>query len=375
MIAARVLTTLGVLLGLSQMAGCLNGASTTTESTCGAAAPLTEDSDTGAGMADKHLALTFDDGPSVQTLELSAYLKAHGIRAAFFVNGHCFGAGNPCGNPPHATPASIFKRVIADGHIIGNHTQNHLDLTDLATYPASPAGDTGLVKALSETDALIAPYVKANRFLFRAPFGAWNARDNAVLNASPMRKYIGPVRWDIGGEIIGDQATGFAADWDCWQDNGNGVLSTKACGDRYLNEIKSRHKGVVLMHDAAFGDVGPHPLTHAPGNTLHMVKYLIPLLKAEGYTFVRLDKVPQLAKALPKFTIAGVDTDSDDPETAPAADAGDAGVAAAATDASSSQSGAAPVASASTSKVAAAPCSSPATPLAPKEYPHVDSVH
>ncbi len=58
-------------------------------------------------------------------------------------------------------------------------------------------------------------------------------------------------------------------------------LSPEACGDRYMAEIKAKKKGIVLLHDI-----------HA--KTQLMVKYLVPKLKAEGYTFVRLDQIQGL---------------------------------------------------------------------------------
>jgi hypothetical protein len=49
------------------------------------------------------------------------------------------------------------------------------------------------------------------------------------------------------------------------------------------------------MHDPYFNDLDPNQ-----GGTVDMVKYLVPKLKAEGYQFVRVDKVPDInAKLTP----------------------------------------------------------------------------
>jgi peptidoglycan/xylan/chitin deacetylase (PgdA/CDA1 family) len=267
---------------------------------------------TGTSLGGKQLALTFDDGPGSQTLALSSWLAGQGIRATFFVNGHCFGSSvtsnGQCQQNASATPASILGQVEADGHLVGNHTTDHYDLTTLS--------DSQIVSEVTTTDTIISPFVAGGHFVFRAPFGAWSAHDYTVLHASPMDKYVGPVSWDVGGAMT----SRYAADWDCWQNlDGYGVMTTKACGDRYLNEIGDVGRGIVLMHDADYGNVTNHSLTSGQGNTIDMVKYIVPILKSQGYTFVRLDEVPDIASALgatpppPPPTDAGTVTCAYDP--------------------------------------------------------------
>ncbi len=180
------------------------------------------------------------------------------------------------------------------GHVVANHTHDHLDMTDRAAFPETAAGSTKLVQQVASTDALIAPFVKDGRFLFRAPFGAFDARDKSILHASEMKKYVGHVGWDIGS----DRTATTAADWACWQDKPQ--LTTKACGDLYLAEIQKVGKGIVLLHDGDYGNVTNHSTTSGVGNTADMVKYLVPLLKARGFTFVRVDAVPAIASAIAK---------------------------------------------------------------------------
>jgi peptidoglycan/xylan/chitin deacetylase (PgdA/CDA1 family) len=60
--------------------------------------------------------LTFDDGPIPEvTPWVLDVLKARDIKATFF----CVGA-NVKNNP------DIYARILAEGHTVGNHTQNHL---------------------------------------------------------------------------------------------------------------------------------------------------------------------------------------------------------------------------------------------------------
>jgi peptidoglycan/xylan/chitin deacetylase (PgdA/CDA1 family) len=339
---------------------------------CTNTAALSAAAFTGTGLSPKQLALTFDDGPGSRTLELSAYLRDAGLVAAFFVNGHCFGEGNPCGNPGRS-PAEVFSQLRADGHIVANHTQNHLDLTQFA---AGPAGDDGIVNALAATDDLIASYVDFERFLFRAPYGAWNARDYEVLAGSSMSKYVGPIRWDIGGAMESDDNTGFAADWDCWQNrSGFGGKTTAQCGRRYLNEIATRGRGIVLMHDSDSGNTANHQADVGVGNTVDMVKWLVPRLIADGYSFVRLDEVPSIAEALPAVPPP---PPAPEPPPAPQEDAGSSSLTAPA-DGGKSPSEVSPPAS----KLVPAPprtnaadegCGARASGR-PAEFPHQASVH
>ena len=66
-------------------------------------------------VQDKVVALTFDDGPSpVWTPKILDELKKAGIKATFFM------VGNHVERYPEVT-----RRVLAEGHEIGNHTYDH----------------------------------------------------------------------------------------------------------------------------------------------------------------------------------------------------------------------------------------------------------
>lgn len=276
-----------------------SAAPTVPERVCKDFRPLRRESYTGASLGPKQLALTFDDGHGSRTVELSTYLNQQGIAAGFFING-MFVAGQP----------GTRQKLVDDGHILANHTQDHFDLTDTLRFPLSAAGDLALVKELQDTDDLISPFVPNDRTMFRAPYGSWDDRVEDALHASNMDKCVGHIYWDIGGIRSG----AFAADWSCWQTEP--TLTTKACGDLYLNEIHAVGRGIVLMHDSDGGNMGNHALNVDTGNTIDMVKYLIPILKSEGYTFVRVDDVPAINAAFkdgghppsPPHQDAGVDS-------------------------------------------------------------------
>jgi peptidoglycan/xylan/chitin deacetylase (PgdA/CDA1 family) len=255
----------------------------------------------GTSLPAKTLALTFDDGPGTRTIELSMYLKSVNIKAAFFMNGGRFHAPpaplvNANSIPITPGGAAILAQLLADGHLVANHTTTHRDLT-------SEVPDAQRVLEVSDTDSVITNFIAPqNHQLFRAPYGAYNNTVFTTLSASAMNKYTGPIYWEAGGFDTGYPSR--AADWACWQGkmkdgggtlinvgNGAGYATTAQCGDAYVNEIENTFpKGIVLMHD---------PYSWAQGSTVDMVKYIVPILIGKGYSFVRVDEVPAIAAALP----------------------------------------------------------------------------
>lgn len=335
--AHRALTC--ALLALAAVVAACSGADAPTakpERACRGTQALTAAPYAGGSLGAKQIALTFDDGPASRTEELSAYLASQGIHAGFFVNGKNIAA----------YPNALAK-VVADGHVIGNHTQDHADLTDKTVFPLTATGNAQLVTELSATDTLIAPFVPSARFMFRAPYGAFDTRDYNVLHGSAMDKYVGHIGWDIGAA----RTSTTAADWACWQYSPQ--LTSKACGDLYANEIQAVGRGIVLMHDADYGNPSNHNVSSGLGNTVDMVKYLVPILKALGYTFVRVDAVPSIASALPPLAVADAGAEAG----ADASTTSDAGT----TDAASVD--AAPSSETTSAGVAAQPATEPA--LAP----------
>lgn len=96
---------------------------------------------------EKKIYLSFDDGPHpLHTPFVLDTLKKYNAKATFF----CI--GNNVGLYPE-----IFKRIIEEGHAIGNHTQQHLNgkKTDDETY----------IKDIQEASK----YIDSN--LFRPPYG------------------------------------------------------------------------------------------------------------------------------------------------------------------------------------------------------------
>jgi len=72
------------------------------------------------GTSGGKIALTFDDGPDRQTTPLILdSLRRHHLKASFFVIGRQV-KKNP----------GLVRRIVGEGHAIGNHTYDHADLSD-----------------------------------------------------------------------------------------------------------------------------------------------------------------------------------------------------------------------------------------------------
>ena len=87
--------------------------------TMGVAKDVSEAADADEDENIKKIAITFDDGPHPSyTEQLLDGLKERGVHATFFVTGE------------HAKlHPDIIKRMHEEGHLIGNHTYSHIQLT------------------------------------------------------------------------------------------------------------------------------------------------------------------------------------------------------------------------------------------------------
>ena len=69
------------------------------------------------------ISLTFDDGPEPRTTpKILDTLKKHDLKATFFV------LGRQVKEHP-----GLLRRIVEEGHIVGNHTYDHADLSALST--------------------------------------------------------------------------------------------------------------------------------------------------------------------------------------------------------------------------------------------------
>lgn len=107
-------------------------------------------------IQDNIIALTFDDGPSPFTDEVLNLLKKYDQKATFF----CIG------REVEKYP-EIAKRIIEEGHTIGNHTYSHSEKTGWMSVKE-------MRKEIKDADLVIQNTIGKTPKFYRPPFGVTN---------------------------------------------------------------------------------------------------------------------------------------------------------------------------------------------------------
>ncbi|TCS96469.1 polysaccharide deacetylase family protein [Hazenella coriacea] len=187
----------------------------------------------------KRVALTFDDGPDRKhTLHVLQVLKNENVPGTFFV------VGNMVQKHP-----DVLKQIDQEGHVIGNHSWNHPQMTKLS----AKAVDAQINRTNQEVYNLIGK----KPLLFRPPYGAINKR----------------VENQIGGKGI--KVVNWSVDTNDWRGR-----SSKQILDTVKSEIEPG--GIILQHSSG-GDKLQGSMEALP----EIIKYL----KAQGYEFVTIDEL------------------------------------------------------------------------------------
>lgn len=125
----------------------------------------------------KKIALTFDDGPHpFYTEQLLDGLKERGVHVTFFVTGY------------HAQlHPDIIKRMKEEGHLIGNHTYSHIQLTakNREAFREELLQTNGIIKEITGQEV---EYV-------RPPYGSWDKSFEEELNMFPVLWNVDPMDW------------------------------------------------------------------------------------------------------------------------------------------------------------------------------------
>ena len=178
------------------------------------------------------VALTFDDGPHpVCTPQLLDGLKKRDVKVTFFVTGE-----NVESYP------EIVKRASEDGHLIGNHTFHHVQLT--------AANSDDFKKEIISTNDIIQEVTGKETSFIRPPYGSWDKKYEKELN-------MFPVLWDVD-----------PLDW----------CSTNV--DKIVRSVLAgtKENSIILMHDSY-------------ESTVTAALQVVDILKAEGYEFVTVDEI------------------------------------------------------------------------------------
>lgn len=123
------------------------------------------------------IAITFDDGPHPHyTEQLLDGLKERGVHATFFVTGE------------HAElHPDIIKRMYDEGHLIGNHTYSHIQLTK--------SNREKFKAELVQTSEVIEEITGEEVIYVRPPYGTWDKKFEDELNMIPVLWTIDPLDW------------------------------------------------------------------------------------------------------------------------------------------------------------------------------------
>lgn len=161
---------------------------------------------------EKKIALTFDDGPSIFTLEVLDLLKKYNAKATFF----CIGK-NVEKHP------EIVKQIIAEGHLVGNHSYNHSKFFDF--YNAAT-----IRKEIQKTDQLLEKFTSKKIIFFRPPYGVTTPSIRRALKIT-------------GHKVIG---------WNIRSLDG-GTKDQNLIFNRIIKRVSPG--GIVLLHDTGLHSV------------------------------------------------------------------------------------------------------------------------
>jgi peptidoglycan-N-acetylglucosamine deacetylase len=102
------------------------------------------------------IALTFDDGPTDETIAILDILAAHNVPATFF----CIGS-------QIAGREAILKRMDTTGHLIGNHSQHH-------GFWFSIQSTQKIAQEIRDCNERVRHVIGKSPLLFRPPYGVTN---------------------------------------------------------------------------------------------------------------------------------------------------------------------------------------------------------
>lgn len=186
---------------------------------------------------DKFVYLTFDEGYEAgYTSQILDTLKTNDVKAAFFITGHYLN-----------TQSELVKRMIDEGHIVGNHTVNHPSMPDL--------DNDKLKEEITKLHTTVFEKFGYEMKYFRPPKGEFSQR---TLYLTKSLGYT-TVMWSFA--------------YDDWDENKQGR-------ETYAKEkiLSNIHNGAVILLHANSKD------------NCNILEEIIINIKEEGYEFKTLDE-------------------------------------------------------------------------------------
>lgn len=186
-----------------------------------------------SGVKEKpSIAITFDDGPSSRyTGRLLDGLKERNVKASFFLIGE-----NAEKNPV------LVERIYKEGHLIGNHTYSHVQMTHLSEEAA--------VREIEKTDQVISAITGEHVAYMRPPFGAWQRELEVRMEVLPVLWSVDPLDWTT--------------------ENVDEIVS------KVVTEVEEGD--IILLHDCY-------------ASSVEAALRIVDILQKEGYEFVTVDRL------------------------------------------------------------------------------------
>lgn len=178
------------------------------------------------------IALTFDDGPNPKSTPiLLDGLKERGVKVTFFV----------IGVNAEKYP-EIVKRENEEGHIVGNHTYHHVEITKLTEEEAE--------YEIMRTSDLVEIITGRPTEFMRPPFGVWQKKMELEFEVMPVLWTVDPLDWTTENE------------------------------DEIVNKVVTdvEENDIILLHDCYLSSV-------------NAALRIIDILQKEGYEFVTVDEL------------------------------------------------------------------------------------
>ena len=199
---------------------------------------IDENDDIAMGNSEKpYIYLSFDEGYEAgYTSKILDILKENDVKAVFFITGHYLN-----------TQKELVKRMIDEGHIVGNHTVNHKSMPDLSNEQIKEEV-MNLHKSVYEKFGYEMKYI-------RPPKGEYSERTIEYTNTLGYKT----VMWSFAYD-----------DWD----------EKKQGREEYAKDkiLKNIHNGaVMLLHGNSKDNV-------------NVLDYCIKEIKKMGYEFKTLDE-------------------------------------------------------------------------------------
>lgn len=185
-------------------------------------------------VANKTIALTFDDGPGPYTEKLLDILDKYDAKATFFLIGSKVSG-----------QASVVRSIQARDHQLGNHSWSHPELPKLSVDQI--AGE------IDRTNEAIRQATGVKPSILRPPYGAVNG---VVLEQLRLRN-MSSILWSV--------------DTRDWADRNSQIVCSRAVAG-------ARPGAVILMHDIHQTSVNAVPC-------------ILNSLKQQGYSFVTIQRL------------------------------------------------------------------------------------